>query len=797
MSFWNQGILGINARNLLYIRPYNKKKAIRLADDKIKTKQFLSTREIPVPKMYGMIKTVEELEKYDFNTIPNQIVIKPNNGYGGEGIIVITNKKDGYWITAGGKKLNKKDIKEHIRDILDGRYSISNISDTALFEQYIQADDKIGKFSYEGLPDVRVVVHNLIPVMAMLRLPTRESSGKANLHLGAVGVGIDIAKGQCTHIAYKNRIIEELPDQLGKIRGTQIPYWDEILEIASKAQLITNLGYMAIDIGIDKNTGPVVLEINARAGLGVQIANLAPLRKRLERIEGVKVTNPTKGVRIAKDMFGNTLEKEIAQLSGKKVIGAEEHIEIIQKNGTTKVLAKIDTGEERSIIDEKTAEEAGLLESTKEYNDEKSTLKIKFSLDGKRIQTVVDVEKIPSEKYKMIIGKRDLKDFLVDTSQTKQEEAGKKKSHSPKTRDKSEKKKVNFHEIDQALIHIDSKIKLLYHLRPINLESERTKFLKDKKENPIFEYPQLKFDSLELIDQLHKIKIDNSPLGMLFQAKREEISNKIALIEAIDENEFSKISEKLFGRPTREDVEKAKETVKAIIEKGAKKDREIYNSEEAKERFEKVFKEYGLKNWRVKTKENMVADCVAGKNNRLFVNKDAKFSRERIESLIVHEIETHIITAENGKMQPYELFNRGLADYLITQEGLAVYNVEKQRRIPFEMGENAHVHVVAIDKALESSFIETFDTLVDLGIAEEQAFRSALKAKRGFSDTSKKGAFTKDYIYYKGYHQIKEFVEDGGDIKNLYIGKLNIRDLEEAKKINGLIKPRLLPKWLK
>ena len=86
MDTWNQGILGINARNLLYIRPYNKKKAIRLADDKIKTKQFLSAREIPVPKLYGMIKTVEELEKYDFNTLPNQFVLKPNNGYGGEGI---------------------------------------------------------------------------------------------------------------------------------------------------------------------------------------------------------------------------------------------------------------------------------------------------------------------------------------------------------------------------------------------------------------------------------------------------------------------------------------------------------------------------------------------------------------------------------------------------------------------------------------------------------------------------------------------------------------------------------------
>ena len=159
----------------------------------------------------------------------------------------------------------------------------------------------------------------------MLRLPTKESEGKANLHMGAVGVGIDIAKGQATYCTYKNKIIEELPEGLGKIRGLKIPYWDEILNISSRVQLITNLGYMAIDICIDKNSGPVLLEINARAGLGVQIANLAPLRKRLERIEGVKVTTPAKGVRIAKDMFGNIVEKEIEHLSGKQIIGTEEN----------------------------------------------------------------------------------------------------------------------------------------------------------------------------------------------------------------------------------------------------------------------------------------------------------------------------------------------------------------------------------------------------------------------------------------------------------------------------------------
>ncbi|MBD3360412.1 hypothetical protein GF366_01265, partial [Candidatus Peregrinibacteria bacterium] len=464
MFFSNKGILGINARNLLYIRPYNPKKAVKLADDKVKTKQYLSARDIPVPKLYGLIKTNEELEKFDFNSLSLKFVIKPNHGFGGEGIIPIINKKNDYFITAGGKTFTKEQIRDHIRDIIDGRFSISNISDTAFFEQYIESDERIGKYSYEGLPDIRVVAHNLIPVMAMLRLPTKESGGKANLHQGAIGVGIDIAKGETTHIAYKNEIIEELPDELGKIKGLKIPYWDEILLIASKTQIVTNLGYMAVDIGLDKSSGPVVLEINARAGLGLQIANLAPLRKRLERIEGVKVTSPIKGVRIAKDMFGNTLEKEIAHLSGKEVIAKEEDVEIIQKKGVFKVNARVDTGQERSILDEETAAKAGLLENTEAYDDEKSTLKLKFTIKNKRIQTVVDIEKIPSKKYKMIIGSRDLHDFLVDASQKTEE---KEKEASKKIINKNNKqKKNNFYEIDQQLIQIDNKIKLLYHLRP-------------------------------------------------------------------------------------------------------------------------------------------------------------------------------------------------------------------------------------------------------------------------------------------------------------------------------------------
>lgn len=794
--FSNKGILGINARNLLYMRPYNPKKAVKLADDKIKTKQFLSARDIPVPKLYGVIRDTAELEKFDFNSLPDSFALKPNTGYGGEGIIPVTEVKDNNYYTAGGTKLNKEELKDHIRDILDGRFSISNVSDFAFFEQYIVADEKIGKYSYEGLPDIRVIVHNLIPVMAMLRLPTKESKGKANLHMGAVGIGIDIAKGQTTHISYKNRIIEELPDGMGSIKGLSIPYWDQILTIASTVQLVTNLGYMAVDICIDKNTGPVLLEINARAGLGVQIANLAPLRKRLERIEGVKVTTPAKGVRIAKDMFGNIVEKGIAQISGKQVISTNEKVEIIQKQSTIQIAAKVDTSRKISILDEETALKCGLLDNENDYDDEKSTLKLKFTLKGKRIHTIVEIEKIPNKEYKIILGTRDLQEFLIDTNLNQEKKEQKNtKPETPATPKEETFKKINFYETDQKIINLDNKIKLLYHLRPINLEEEKKKFFKNTNYNPEFEYPSMKFNAIDLLDELGKIETDSSTLGKIYEEKKHEIIKKINLLESIDEENFTKYSIELYGQPSQEEYEECKKYINDAPEQIEEKC--TIDSNEAKNRFEESFKKYGLNKWAVKIKEDLVSNCVAGKNNSLFIKKNATFCEDRIEELIIHEIETHILTAENGKLQPYEILNRGSANYLTTQEGLAMYNVEKQRNKKFTENSKALGHVVAIYEAMHNSFSKVYSKLVSYGFTKEQAFRSTVKAKRGFNDTGKPGAFTKDYLYFKGYFEIKKFIEDGGKIEDLYIGKFNISDIEKIKRINGIRPAKLLPQWLK
>ncbi len=784
--FKKKGVLGINARNVLYLRPFNPKKAIKMADDKIKTKQFLSTRGIPVPKLYHIIKDRAELEKLNFKTLPLSFVLKPNQGYGGEGIIPIINKKNTKYITASGKELTKDQLKKHILDILDGKYSLNNSPDTAFFEQLIVSDERIGKYSYGGLPDIRIIVHNLIPVMAMLRLPTKESEGKANLHMGAIGVGIDIAKGKTTYMSYKNRQIDEIPE-IGDIRGVKIPYWDEILLIASRIQLITNLGYLAADICIDKTLGPVLLEINARAGLGIQSANMAPLKERLEQIKKIKVTNPTKAIRVAKDLFGNVVEKEIKQISGKTVIKPVESIEIMKNNEIIKADAQIDTTKKISKIRFKYAQNIGLLKNKKAYDEENHKIKVKFSMKGKRMTTIMDLIDGDNKEYQIIIGRRDLSDYLIDPTLV-----AKKEKFIPSPIIIEKIKETDYEKIDNILFETDTKAKIVNYIKPIKITKEKRKFLEDHSYIPKLKYKELKFNPDEEISRLENLNFDDSVLGTIFKEKKEEILLKLDLIQNIGKEKFTDISEKLYGKPSKEEVENAK-----ILLQNHKKSEissEFLNFDEAKDLLENTLEKYKLSNWKVLLKRNMVTSCSA-KKNKILLLKKVDFSREKLEKLIAHEIETHILTSENGSKQPYKIFNYGMKDYLKTQEGLAIYNVEKKLLIPFN--QNYKIASLIYAMSLKDKTIkEIIDILIkEYNFTNKSAFGTALKVKRGVGDENAKGVFTKDYLYYSGYKEIKNYVETGGDLKDLYIGKINLKHIEKLKELPFLLKAQYLPDW--
>jgi alpha-L-glutamate ligase-like protein/uncharacterized protein (TIGR02421 family) len=786
--FSNHGVLGLNARQLLYIKPYNPRKAVAFADDKLKTKAFLQARGVPTAKMYARIENRQQLKHFDFAGLPDECVLKPNYGFGGEGIIILKGRKNGMFLEQGKRPIPEQELREHIEDILDGKFSVNGRQDSAFFEKILVADPSFAPFRPAGLPDIRIIVFNLVPVMAMIRIPTAESGGKANLHVGGIGLGIDMAKGVTTHAVQYNKPIKELPHGASP-SGIPIAHWEELLLISSRIQYITNIGYLAVDLTIDEEQGPVLLEVNARAGLGVQIANLAPLRARLERVEGISVPTPEKGVRLALELFGRKLETSRAEREedARPILGVRELITIPKDGETMDVPVLIAPDRERTIFSPDLI--AQLLDEGVIEPAESAELsyRVKFTLGGKKIQTVVRSEPMPQPNVSAIIGRRDVTGFLLDPAKA-----------SDVTQLKTSVKEDE-RAIDRTLSQMDKALLLLRHLKPENLFEERQRAMQDPLYNPVFQYRPLPEDIEEMAQRLDDIAIDESPVGHLFKKKRTELLHRISLLKARgDARKFTDASSVLFGQPSSVLLASAQSVLKSQIACDLPPHPDaLLTAENAVPIFEEVLQRYGLHDWEVKVRPAMVADCTVG-GTSVYLREGALFSREHVQSLIAHEIETHVLTAENGEHQPFELFRRGFAQYMDTQEGLAVWMQNRILSPHHEKRYGPARNVLAIAYALEHSFADTRTYLQEeLGYRPDKALSKAIDFKRGMSDTSQPGGFTRGLVYFRGLRAIEHFIEQRGDLARLFIGKVALEDLDIIEQIPGVRDPILLPLFLR
>lgn len=281
-----KGILGINKRNANYTLKYNARNKYPIVDNKLKTKQLAMEAGIPVPELYAVIEIERQIQDFD-DMIKDQpsFVIKPARGSGGNGIVVISNHVRDMYQKVSGNFITSDEIKYHISNILSGLYSLGGQTDNAIIEYRIQPDLIFEPISYLGVPDIRIIVFFGIPVMSMVRLPTRMSDGKANLHQGAIGAGIDIATGITLSAVWKDTVITNHPDTGHPVTDISIPFWEKLLNLSSRCYEMTGLAYQGVDIVLDKDKGPMILELNARPGLNIQIANQAGLLTRLKLVE--------------------------------------------------------------------------------------------------------------------------------------------------------------------------------------------------------------------------------------------------------------------------------------------------------------------------------------------------------------------------------------------------------------------------------------------------------------------------------------------------------------------------------
>ncbi|MCG6657126.1 alpha-L-glutamate ligase-like protein [Halomonas campisalis] len=285
-QLFSRGIIGMNRRNIRYIGRYNDRRLYPLVDDKLQTKLLAEKHGITTPALVGTVTTqfgVKQLRQ--MVTGHAGFVIKPAKGSGGKGILVIERcDPDGY-IKPSGARLTLADLERHVSNILSGLYSLGGSPDVAVVEALINFDETLSAYTYEGVPDIRVVIFRGYPVMAMMRLSTAASDGKANLHQGAVGVGLDIATGAALRGVQFDRTRLDHPDTGHELASLRIPDWHALLLLAAGCYEMTGLGYLGTDMVLDRHRGPMLLELNARPGLAIQMANGEGLRPRLDLIE--------------------------------------------------------------------------------------------------------------------------------------------------------------------------------------------------------------------------------------------------------------------------------------------------------------------------------------------------------------------------------------------------------------------------------------------------------------------------------------------------------------------------------
>lgn len=287
------GILAMNRRNTECILDLNPRAAYPIVDEKRRMHELCQSIDVPTPEIYAVIERHSQIRR-----LPklleglNDFVLKPNRGAGGRGILVVLGKEGDNYLRHNGNLLSFDELRQHISDTLSGLYSLGGRPDAVIVQQRVDLDPAFRAISYQGIGDIRVIAYKTIPAMAMLRLPTKKSGGRANLHQGGIGAGVDLETGITHHAVMNNRMAEKHPDTGESVIGFQVPHWEDILDMSRRVAENLQLGYVGVDLVLDSRRGPLLLEANARPGLAIQIANnrgllhrFAEIDAELERVE--------------------------------------------------------------------------------------------------------------------------------------------------------------------------------------------------------------------------------------------------------------------------------------------------------------------------------------------------------------------------------------------------------------------------------------------------------------------------------------------------------------------------------
>jgi uncharacterized protein (TIGR02421 family) len=365
---------------------------------------------------------------------------------------------------------------------------------------------------------------------------------------------------------------------------------------------------------------------------------------------------------------------------------------------------------------------------------------------------------------------------MFDPNSKKEEEA------------RSKRLQKNMKLFEKLIERIDKKLPFM-GMNPVNEASEKKRFFKEKDYNPVFRYK--KVSSCEkLLNKASDLEIPEGVMRNLLMQRLEKFKRTNAMLQNLGKDEFTYFSKGIFGKPSPELVARAYD----ILQMASEKEELNIESKKVLELMKKSLAQLGLKGWKASLKKMASNAAVISSQKHVYVKKSSKVSESFMKRVIVHEIGTHVFRTFNGESQPYKIFLTGLPNYLTTEEGLAV-NIEEMHGCLRASTLRAYAgRVIAINSSLQKGFRDVYNELKNY-FDDDFAWRLALRAKRGLYDTSKTGAYTKDYLYLEGYYKVKDFLQKEGDegLRKLYYGKMGIEHIPLLSQIEGLKEPMLVP----
>lgn len=163
---------------------------------------------------------------------------------------------------------------------------------TFIMEEYIKSDPKMASLHPESLNTVRIVTYKDENNNVHIHHPfIKIGQGKSFVDNGGSGgmfalidpdTGILITDGKDE----LNNVYEYHPDTNVKIKGFQIPNWDEAVEIAKQAALdFPYTRYIGWDVALTIDKGPVIVEGNGKTQFfGQQMTDEIGKRKSMEKL---------------------------------------------------------------------------------------------------------------------------------------------------------------------------------------------------------------------------------------------------------------------------------------------------------------------------------------------------------------------------------------------------------------------------------------------------------------------------------------------------------------------------------